>query len=138
MSESPIEQFIAAIDSLDVDAVTALFAPGVRFLAVDGRRSEGKDATRELIADFRAGLRSTNHRITNQWHVDDVWIAELDASYVLQDWLELDALPRVFVVRVAADGITELRAYGAHEQPLADHTTGEEGSWVGGRWVPPL
>ena len=60
------------------------------------------------------------------------------ASYELQDWLRLNDLPRVFVARVAAGGIADLRAYGAHEQPLTDHPTGEEGMWIGSRWIPPL
>ena len=138
MNDSPIEQLLAAIDELDVDAAMALLAPDVRFLAVDGRRGEGADAVRKLVADFISTLRSTSHRITAQWHQEDVWIAEVEGSYELQDWLQLNALPRAFIVRTAADGIAELRAYGAHEQPLTDHRTGEEGMRVGGRWVPPL
>jgi hypothetical protein len=85
-----------------------------------------------------AALRATSHRITAQWHQNDVWIAEVDASYELQDWLRLDNLPRVFVLREGSEGIADLRAYGAHEHPLAEHRSGEEGMWIGGRWVPPL
>ena len=138
MNDSPIEELLRAIDELDVDAAMALMAPDVRFLAVDGRRGEGADAVRTLVADFISTLRSTSHRITSQWHQEDVWIAEVEGSYELQDWLQLKALPRAFIVRTAADGIAELRVYGAHEQPLTDHRTGEEGMRVGGRWVPPL
>lgn len=138
MGNSPIEQFLAAVDSLDPDAATSLLAPGVRLLIADGRRVEGRDEARALLADFVATLRSTGHRITAQWHVDDVWIAELDADYVLQDWLELKALPRAMVARVAPDGIADMRVYGASEQRLTDQPTGDEGTWVGGRWVPPL
>jgi hypothetical protein len=138
MSESPIEQLLAAVDSLDADAAMRLAAPGVRFLLLDGRRVEGKDETRTLLADFLASLRSTSHRIASQWHVDDVWIAEVEADYVLQDWLELTSLARAMVVRVGPDGIRDIRVYGANEQPLSDHPTGEEGTWVGERWMPPL
>jgi SnoaL-like domain len=138
MSASPVEQLLGAVDRRDVDAVMALSAPDVRLLTVDGRRAHGKDAVRELLTTFLGGLRSSSHRITAQWHVDDVWIAEIDASYELQDWLRLNDLPRVFVVRMGPDGIADLRAYGAHEHPLADHRTGEEGMWVGSRWIPPL
>ncbi len=67
-----------------------------------------------------------------------MWIAEVDCSYELQDWLQLNALPRAFVLRMGPEGIIDLRAYGAHEQPLTEHRTGEEGMWVGGRWIPPL
>jgi hypothetical protein len=138
VNDSPIEQLLSAMDELDVDGAMACMAPNVRFLAVDGRRGEGKEAVRELITDFLSTLRATSHRITAQWHQDDAWIAEVEASYELQDYLKLNALPRAFVVRVGPDGITDFRAYGAHERPLTEHRTGEEGMWVGGRWVPPL
>jgi SnoaL-like domain len=138
VSDSPIEQLLKAMDELNMDAAMALMAPDVRFLAVDGRRGEGKEAVRKLITDFISTLRSTSHRITAQWHEDDVWIAEVEGSYELRDYLQLNALPRAFVVRVGTEGIADFRAYGAHEQPLTEHRTGEEGMWVGGRWVPPL
>ena len=138
MNDSPIEHLLKAIDELNVDGAMALMAPDVRFLAVDGRRGEGKEALRELITYFISTLRSTSHRITAQWHQDDVWIAEGEGTYELRDYLQLNALPRAFVVRVGPGGIADFRAYGAHEHPLTEHRTGEEGMWVGGRWVPPL
>jgi hypothetical protein len=126
------------MDRLDADAVIALLAPHARFLAVDGRRAEGKAAARDLLTRFLGMLRSTTHRITAQWHVDDVWIAEMEASYVLQDWLEINALPRAFVLRDGPEGITYVHAYGAHEHALSEHRTGDEGLWIRGRWIPPL
>ncbi len=138
MNDSPIEQLLKAIDELDVDAATALLAPDIRFLAADGRRGEGIEAMREFITEFVSALRHTSHQITAQWHQDDVWIAELEASYELRDYLQLNALPRAVVLQLGPDGIADLRVYGAHERPLTEHRTGEEGMWVGGRWMPPL
>jgi len=139
VSESPIAQLLAAIDRLDVDAAIALFGPEARLLAVDGRRAAGTEAVREFLSGFLSMLRSTTHRITAQWHLDDIWIAEVEASYELQDWLRLNALPRAIFLREGPAGIAELRLYGAQEHPLTDHPTGEEwGTWVRGRWIPPL
>ena len=139
MNESPIERLLAAIDRLDVEAVTALLAPEPRLLAVDGRRAEGTEEVRELVTAFLAALRSTTHEITAQWHVDNVWIAEVDASYELRDFLRMDALPRAVVLREGPAGIADLRFYGAHEHPLSEHRTAEEwGRLVRGRWIPPL
>jgi hypothetical protein len=138
VEESPIAVLLTAVDKLDADAVMALVGPEPRLLTADGRRAVGTEAVHELLTTLLAPLRSTNHRITAQWHEDNVWIAEVDADYELQDWLELKALPRVFIARTGDGGIADLRVYGAHEHPLADHRTGEEGMWVGGRWVPPL
>lgn len=138
VSQSPIERFLDAVDRLDVDAAVALMAPEARVLVADGRRAEGTEAVRQLFADFLGQLLSTTHRITAQWHQADVWIAEVDASYELRDWLHLDGLPRAFVVRASPDGVSELRAYGAHEHRLSERPTGEKGTWVGGQWIPPL
>ena len=123
MSQSPIERFLDAVDRLDVDAAMALMAPDARVLVADGRRAEGTEAVRQLLGDFLGQLRSTTHRITAQWHQEDVWIAEVDASYELRDWLQLNGLPRAFVVRASPDGVSELRTYGAHEHRLSQRPT---------------
>jgi hypothetical protein len=139
VNDSPIEKLLAAIDGLDLDAVMALVAPDVRVLVVDGRRAEGADAMREVLEEFVGTLRSTNHRITARWHVDDVWIAEMEASYELRSFMQIESLPRAVVLREGPDGIAELRFYGAHEHPVNEHDTGKEwGNLVRGRWIPPL
>lgn len=138
MSESPIVQLLEAVDRLDVDAVMALVAPDGRFLTADGRRAEGAQAVRALLTDFLATLRSTSHEIKAQWHQEDVWIAEVEAKYELKDWLQTRALPRAFFIRQGPGGLADVRVYGAHERPLTDHRTGDEGMWIGERWVPPL
>jgi SnoaL-like protein len=138
VSDSPIQRLVEAMDGLDIDGLAALFAPDGRLMTADGRQAEGAEALRALLTEFFAALRSTEHRITAQWHQDDVWIAEIAASYELRDWLRLTDLPRVFIVREGSEGIHDLRVYGAHEHKLTDHRTGEEGMWIGSRWIPPL
>ncbi len=138
VSESPIAPLLAAMDRLDLEGTLAFLAPDARVLVADGRRAEGSEAVRRLLGDFLGQLRSTTHRITGQWHDGDTWVAEVDASYELRDWLQLGVMPRAFIVRAGRDGISELRVYGAHEHLLSDTPSGEEGMWVGGRWVPPL
>ena len=138
VNQSPIDQLLAAIDKLDVEAATALLAPDGRVLTADGRRAQGTEAVRQLLADFVSTLRSTTHRVTAQWHPDNVWIAEVEATYELRDWLLVPAVPRAIVLRDGPDGIADVAVYGAHEHPLGEHRTGEEGTVIGNRWVPPL
>ncbi len=137
MTESPIDQLLGALDALDVEAAVALMAPDCQMLSVDGRRTEGTAAVRELLSDFLAEILHTTHRISAQWHQDDVWIAEVEATYELKDRVRIKR-PRAFVLRDGPDGFVELHVYGAHERPLADHRTGEEGMRLGGQWIPPL
>jgi hypothetical protein len=138
VDESLTDQLLSAIDSLDLDAMMALLAPDCRLLTVDGRRATGADEVRKLLGEFLGALRSAAHRVTGQWHLDNVWIAEVDASYELRDWLRLGPLPRAFIVRDGPNGLADIRVYGAHERPLTEHRTGEEGMFVGERWIPPL
>ena len=138
VSESPIEQLLGAVDRRDVDAAMALIAPNCRMLVVDGRCAEGEAGVRALFTDFVATVRSSTHRITAQWHEDEVWIAEVQASYELTDRSKRGPLPRACVLREGPDGVTELHFYGAHERQLSDHGTGEQGIRLGGRWIPPL
>jgi SnoaL-like domain len=138
MDQSPIEGWLQAIDARDVDAAMAPFADDARILTADGRRASGMAAIRELMAEFLGGLRSTNHRITAQWHEDNVWIAEVEATYELRDFLQLQSLPRAFFLRESDGAIADLRVYGAHERSLTDRPSGEGGMWVGERWIPPL
>lgn len=138
MTDSPIQRLVDSMDRLDVDALLGLFTPTGRLMTADGRHAQGAEELRSLLSEFFGALRSTTHTITAEWHQDNVWIAELDASYELRDWLQLSELPRVFIVREGPDGIDDLRVYGAHEHPIAEHRTGEEGMWVGSRWIPPL
>ncbi len=122
---------------LDVEAAIALMAPNCKMLAVDGRRAEGTAAVRELLSDFLATILQTTHQISAQWHQDDVWIAEVEATYELKDRARIRR-PRAFVLRDGPDGLVELHVYGAHDHPFADHRAGEEGMRIGGRWIPPL
>jgi hypothetical protein len=135
---SPVTQLLEAIDKLDLDAVMALASPDCRLMTVDGRRAEGAAQMRQLLGAFLSSLRSTSHRVTAEWHVDDVWIGEVEASYELRDWLQMTGLPRVFVLRDGPDGLLDVRVYGARERPLTNHRTGDEPTRVGGRWIAPL
>jgi hypothetical protein len=136
--DSPIEQLLRAIDALDLDAVIALAAPDVRLLTVDGHHAAGTAGMREVLSDFLASLRSSTHRITAQWHPDEVWIAEVDATYELRDMTRLGILPRAFIARAGPDGLNDLRVYGAHERPLAELGSREHEIRLGGHWIPPL
>lgn len=136
MERSPLVELLEAVDRLDVDAVVALCTPECRFMTVDGRHAHGRPAVGRLLSDFLAVLRSTSHEITEQWHLGDVWIAEVLATYEMRDWLRLEQLPRAFVVRTGADGIRDVRVYGARERQLSDRMS--EPTRVGGRRILPL
>ena len=138
MNGSPLDAFLRAVDDLDADAVMALMAPDCRLLTADGRRGVGTEDVRALIRDCLAKLYSATHRVTAEWHVDGVWIAEVDASYEFkEDRLRIGDLPRAFVARGGPDGLRDMRVYGAHESRLDDEQ-GVQGLMFAGHWMPPL
>jgi limonene-1,2-epoxide hydrolase len=138
MKGSPLDEFLRALDDLDADAAMALMAPDCRLLTAVGRSAVGTEAVRALLAGFLARLYSTTHRVTAEWHVDGVWIAEVDAAYEFKDRLRIGDLPRAFVARGGSDGLSDVRAYGAHEALLDEDNWSEQGLMFAGHWRPPL
>jgi hypothetical protein len=138
VAESPIDQLLGALDQFDLDAVTAQFAADINVLLADGRRAQGLDNARPLMTSFAASLHSMHHDVLAQWQAGEMWFAEVAATYELKDRLELKIPRAVVLERGPTGGIVVLHVYGAHEHLLTDHRTGEEGMWIGGRWVPPL
>jgi hypothetical protein len=127
-----------AVGALDADAATAEFARDGRLWVAHGRRADGADAVHALMAEFLATLRSVSYRITDHWRVADAWIAEFEAEYELRDRMQTGPLPRAMILRDGPNGIEDVHVYGANETDPGGHPTGEEGSWIGGRWMPPL
>ena len=137
-SDSPLVALVTALGRRDVDAAVALCSPDCRLATADGRRAEGRAGVHDLLAGFLSDLRSATYQLTAQWHQDEVWFAEVLASYELRDWLRLEQLPRAFVVRTDDAGICDVRIYGAHERRLTDRRSDDEPYRVGGHILLPL
>ena len=140
---SPLEQFLRAFDRLDADACGALFAADGRLRYVDGHVEEGAQAVRECLRRYFADLRSSEHVVRDQWHLEDVWIAEVEAGCVLADHSILGPVSKVFVIRMSQEGIADLRVYAAgepgfHEASLRHERERHRGILVGGWRLPPL
>ena len=138
MAGSPVEELISALDALDLDRALAMVAPACNVLMVDGRGGSGLDEVAKILGEFFAEIHRMEHRITAQWHLDDVWVAEIEADYELADRSRLLRLPRAFILREDKDGIVELHVYGAHEQAIHERDHGPGGILIGGRYMPPL
>lgn len=139
MPESPVADVLAAIDALDIDAFTSMFAPVGKLMTADGRVANDRAQVQHLIREFVSDLRATTHRVTAEWHPEpDLWIAELDATYELNNYAQLGPYPRAMFLRKAPDGIHDLRFYGLHERPLTDSTRAYQEVYGGGRWLPTL
>jgi hypothetical protein len=138
VNESPIERLLLALDLLDVEATVALMTADCQVLLVDGQRAAGRDSFRDVLTDFFGGLRSTSHKVISEWHEDETWIAEVEASYELRNWLRIEGVPRAMFLRHSSDGIRDARFYGANERPITDEGQDQQMMRIGGRRIPPL
>lgn len=142
-ASSPLERFLERFDRLDADGSAALFTEHGRLRFVDGRVERGQEAVRECLAACFGDLRSTEHVVREQWSSGPVWIGEVVASYVLADQSLLGPVSKVFILRMAHDGIEDLRIFAAGEPSFHEATVRHErerhrGIHVGGRRLPLL
>jgi hypothetical protein len=137
-TDSPLLVLIAALGRRDVDAAMALLSPNCRFSTADGRRADGVPGVRELLSRFLSDLRSASYEVTAQLHQDNLWCAEVLATYEMRDRMRLEGLRRAFVMQTDGTGVTDVRVYGAHERRLTDYRTGAESYRLGGQLILPL
>lgn len=108
-----------AIDALNVDGATSLFAPQAEILTVYGREGKGADQAGAVLAELLGELRETSHEVTSEWNPEPgVWIAEVTTTYDLKDFSRRGPYLRAVVLRLGDAGIEQLRIYGSHELPL--------------------
>jgi hypothetical protein len=130
---------LRALDALDLDDSVALFAPDASLTTVFGETASGRERVREVLGGFFVGLRASQHEVTSEWNPEeDIWIAEMSASYELSDYSRRGPYARAIILRTGADGIEQMRIYGAHELPLGE--SGRAYSEVRGAhgWLPTL
>jgi hypothetical protein len=140
---SPLRRFLGTFDRLDADACAAQFTHDGLLRYLDGHVEQGRTAVRECLRNYFADLRSTEHIVREHWHLDRVWIGEVEARYVLVDHSILGPISKVFVMRMAGDAIQDLRVYAAgepsfHEAAIRHESERSRGFLIGGRWTPPL
>lgn len=114
-----MQALLRALDALDLDGAVALFAEDGSLTTVGGESATGRESVRAVLGALMRELRSMHHRVASEWHpADDIWIAELSASYELTDYSQRGPYARAIFLRAGSAGIEELRVYGAHELPL--------------------
>lgn len=138
MSASPIERFIDAIDALDVSAAVALMGPQCQLQAATGHTAEGAGPVSEMLVELFGEVRSSSHRLVTQWHIDEAWIAELEADYELTNDARITRLPRAVFWRAQPNGSAVVHVYGAHEGEIRELGRTAGGLRLGGNWIPPL
>ena len=139
MADTPIQQMLRAVDALDLDAVVALFTADASLTTAFGDAVEGRDRVRDVLGEFLRELRATHHEITTEWHpADEVWIAEMSATYELSDYGRRGPYQRAIFLRVVDGSIAAMRIYGAHELRLGEAGRPYAEVRAPGGWLPTL
>ena len=134
-----MHEFLRALDALDLDSAVALFAPDASLTTAYGDAAEGRDRVRDVLGTLLRELRATHHEVTAEWHPEDgVWIAEMSATYELDDYSQRGPFQRAIIVRASDGGITEMRIYGAHELRLPEAGRQYAEVRAAGGWLPTL
>ncbi len=121
MNDSPMRAVLSAMDALDVDALTALFAAEIRLGTAFGQDATGLVQVRGELDVFFAELRAARHDVISIWNPEPgVWISEMSATYELTDFSKRGPYRRAMILRTGESGIQELRIYGEHELPLPE------------------
>jgi hypothetical protein len=137
--DTPMQQVLSALDALDLDRAVALFAPDASLTTDFGDKAVGRDRVRDVLGEFLHELRATHHEITTEWHPEDeVWIAEMSATYELSDYSRRGPYQRAMILRVGDGGIEDMRIYGAHEVRLSEAGRQYAEVRAPGGWLPTL
>jgi len=128
-----------AMDALDIDAATALFAPDAEVWTVYGRNGNGVDEVRALLAELLGDLRSRCHEMSSELNSGpNVWVAEFTATYEMKDFSKHGPYRRIVVLRMGPGGIEQMHMYGSHELPLPLVEPGYQEVRASHGWLPTL
>jgi hypothetical protein len=138
--DTPMQAVLNALDTLDLDSAVGMFAPDGTLTTLFGdETAQGHERIRAVLGEFLQGLRASQHATVSEWNPeDDLWIAEMTATYELSDYSRRGPFRRAIILRAGAAGITEMRIYGAHERPLSEAGRPYEEVRVAGGWLPTL
>jgi len=101
----------ATVDSMDVAAITSLFAADSRVVFGNGQPLVGIDEIRAGITVFYDTIAGLHHEIVNEWNVGDDAIVEFNVSYDRKDGQQV-TIPCVTIFHTDAAGkIDNYRVY---------------------------
>ena len=98
------------IDARDADAFVRWLTDDVVFQYGNWPAAEGRDATREVVAQFFAGIAGLAHELTGFWECGDVTVCRLSVTYTRQDGRRL-TLPAANILRYRGEQICDYRIY---------------------------
>jgi ketosteroid isomerase-like protein len=101
----------AVVDSMDVAALTSLFAEYARVVFGNGQPMVGSDEIRAGLTAFFATIAGLHHEIIQEWHIGDDSVIELKVTYDRKDGQQV-TIPCASIFHMAGAGkIDDYRVY---------------------------
>lgn len=98
------------IDARDADAFVRWLTDDVVFQYGNWPAAEGRAATREVVAQFFAGIAGLSHDLNGSWECGDVTVCRLSVTYTRLDG-RCVALPAANILQYRGDRICDYRIY---------------------------
>jgi ketosteroid isomerase-like protein len=103
--------YFAMVDTMDIAAITSLFAEHARVVFGNSQPMVGIDEIRSGITAFFATIAGLHHEIVNEWNVGADEIFELKVTYDRKDGRQV-TIPCVTIFHTDAAGeIDDYRVY---------------------------
>ncbi len=108
--EAWARRFFGTIDAMDSPGFAAFFTEGGSFRMGNTPAFVGRQAIKEFVRGFFAGLQGLRHNITGLWEAPTAFFSEGIVTYMTQDGQEV-SLPYLGVMEFEGELIRDYRAY---------------------------
>ncbi len=98
------DRLFADIDRMEPDAFAQHLAEDVTMRFGNAPELHGRDACRQVWADFCGLVDGVRHAVLHVWEHDDTTIAQTDVTYTRKDGRDV-TLPVVTIYRTRDDGL---------------------------------
>jgi len=110
MPTRSLARMFHTIDSMDAAGFVDWLTEDCVFQYGNWPPAHGRDATREVVAQFFAGIKGLSHDLLDIWQVDDVTVCQLGVTYRRLDGQSI-ALPAANILRYRDALIHDYRIY---------------------------
>jgi len=111
-----LEKLFATIDAKDAAAFAAFLTDDAVFRFGNGAPARGREAVREAVAQFFAGVRSLKHTVHESWTVPDAAVMHGEVTYTRHDGSRL-SVPFANVLKLDGTLVREYLVF-ADASPL--------------------
>lgn len=105
-----VRETFKVVDRMDPDAFAELFSEDGLFRFGNWPSVKGRGEISAFVAEFFTSIKALKHRVTDDWRIEDVAIAEVEVTYTRHDDSTVD-LTAACIFRLQNEEIADYRIY---------------------------